>query len=378
MKDKLLFIVCHGINKLGGGIGRKINSQVRAFQKTGIATSLSALEVDENDKYIGRSVNGELIETFKPVLGKNVSWKWRFKFQKLLKYIVKNEINVVYIRYSHFANPFFIHFLKNLKKRGVLILMEIPTFPYDNEYINVKFSTRIIKRIEEFYLLYFYKYVDRMVTFSIANKIFNVKTITIHNGIELNSIELKKSAKNGKDIHLIAVAVVNLWHGYDRLIEGLKQYYSTNPDHKVFLHIVGDSNDSISKKYNSMVLDYNLGNYVSFHGFQTGEALSQLFDGADMAVGPLGFHRVGVDYVTPIKFGEYCARGIPFVYSGRNDLFENQPFIYKVPDDETPVDIAELVAFVNSNTFDPVELRKFAEENLTWEIQMKKIMDSIS
>ena len=376
MEIRLLYVIFQGINKAGGGIAKKINSQIKAFQNLGINTSTSFLEVDGENKYTGRTIDGEILEEYSRISGMYISWKWRYKFRKLFMYIIEKKINVVYIRYTHFANPFFIRFLKKLKKAGVIVVMEIPSFPYDGEYNRVKFQAKIIKHIEEFYRHYFFGCVDRIVTFSDATEIFGVKTVKINNGIDLDTIQLKKISVSGNSIHLIAVAVINIWHGYDRIIEGLKTYYN-NPGAEVFLHIIGDSGNEESNKYKSLVKEYDLGKYVSFYGFKSGDELDALFNIADLAIGSVGIHRIGLSNTNPIKFGEYCARGIPFVYSGIYDIFEEQPFIYKVPNDDSAVNIHELVNFVKTNKFYPEEIRKFAAENLTWEIQMAKILNEI-
>jgi glycosyltransferase involved in cell wall biosynthesis len=257
------------------------------------------------------------------------------------------------------------------------VLLEIPTYPYDGESLNAKFSDRLIKQLERFYRRSLYKYITRIITFSNERKIFGLETINIHNGIDLSSIALKESSSSGKDIHLIAVAVMNVWHGYDRLIEGMNHYYRNNPDVNVYLHIVGDGADVESERYKKMVVRYGLEKFILFHGFCTGSSLDHLFDKADLAIGPLGFHRVQVSYVTPIKLGEYTARGIPFVYSGSNLLFDKQPFVYKVPADESIIQVEQLVEFLGKHKFSASKIRKFAEENLTWEEQMRKVLNEI-
>ena len=42
-----------------------------------------------------------------------------------------------------------------------------------------------------------------------------------------------------KELHLIGVAEVHYWHGFDRLVRGLADYYRNNPEYKVYFHIVG-------------------------------------------------------------------------------------------------------------------------------------------
>ncbi|MEL7601201.1 MAG: glycosyltransferase family 1 protein [Proteiniphilum sp.] len=376
-KKKLLFLIFHGIDSAGSGIHKKIKSQFQALKNIGINSSISYLRTDDNNQYDGRLIDNQLLEEYTTKFGIQKRWHWRFKFNRLLEYIIKENINTVFIRYTHFANPFFVNFLKKLNKLGVYVVMEIPTYPYDAEYKNTKQIVNIAKQVEVFYRRSFNKYVDKIVTFSNAEEIFGVKTIKINNGIDIDSIPLKTSTNYNNEIHLIAVASMELWHGYDRLIEGLKNYYSTEQKIKVYLHFVGDSNNTESLKYKHLVDLYKLGSYILFHGFKHGAELDDLFNVSDIAIGCLGVHRKNITYIKSLKNSEYCARGIPFIYSEIDDLFENKSFILKVPADESPVDINHVINFWQSNTFNPEKIRKLAEENLTWEKQMQKVISQI-
>ena len=46
----------------------------------------------------------------------------------------------------------------------------------------------------------------------------------------------------------------------------------------------------------------------------------------------------------------------------------------KVPPDETPIDINAVLDFICNNQFQSQEIRKTVE-NLSWKIQMKKVVD---
>jgi len=376
---KLLIIIFHDIESLSSGIGKKILAQYNAFINLNIDTSITYLATDKNNHFDRRMVNNTLLEKYKTKFGIHKRWQWRFRYKKLIEYIENNDINTVYLRYTHFANPFFINFLRKLKILGVFIIMEIPTYPYDHEYHNIKPILKFALLIEHCCRQYFKNYVNLIVTFSNEKEIFGVRTIIIDNGIELNSTPMKKQyKKSNNDLHLIAVASMRFWHGYDRIIKGLKNYYHTNPKIKVFLHLVGNTEKIESKKYIKLVNEYQLNEYVIFHGFKKGKELDELFDYSDIAIGCLGNHRKGITKIKSLKNREYCARGIPFTYSESDDSFDDQPFILKLPADENPVNIFEIIKFYNSIDLDSKEIRKFAEEKLTWEKQLIKIIEKIN
>ncbi len=58
----------------------------------------------------------------------------RIEFDSIVHYVQKENIDFIYVRYVHNASPFSIRLMKLLKKTGARIVMEIPTYPYDQEY----------------------------------------------------------------------------------------------------------------------------------------------------------------------------------------------------------------------------------------------------
>lgn len=52
------------------------------------------------------------------------------------------------------------------------------------------------------------------------------------------------------ELHLIGVAEVHYWHGFDRLVRGLAAYYDRGRSYKVYFHIVGElTANANGKKY---------------------------------------------------------------------------------------------------------------------------------
>jgi hypothetical protein len=169
------------------------------------------------------------------------------------------------------------------------------------------------------------------------------------------------------------------WHGYDRVIEGLRIYYCAGEKDKkkVFFHIVGDNTNRESTRYKELVKKYSLSQYVLFYGKKSGKELDIIFNEADIAVGSLGCHRIAIKNAKPLKNREYCARGLPFFYSDIDVDFEDRDFILKVPANDEPVNIAAIVDFATNNTFDAVKIRNYAVENLTWDKQFEKVLSEV-
>ncbi len=113
-----------------------------------------------------------------------------------------------------------------------------------------------------------------------------------------------------------------------------------------------------------------------FHGFTTGNALDALFDQCHVAVGSLGIHRKGLTQTSELKAREYCARGIPYIIACADpDFPAGFPYILRLPADESPIDIEQVLAFAREVCADPdhpQKMRSYAEEHLDWSVKKLK------
>lgn len=373
---KALFLTGDSLTDFGG-ISKKIIAQVNALKNHGIEVALSYLKANDRNTFVARYIDEKKIDEFSsnPILSQI---QWRTTYKNVYDYVSENGIEVVFIRYIHFANPFFTSFLKKLHKKNIKVLLEIPTYPYDQEYQELKFTSKLVLLIEKLSRRRFKKYVTKILTVTPYKKIFGVPTIEISNGIDPSSIKMVEKNNTVSDINLIGVASMAHWHGYDRLIEGFHDYYRNSINkRKVFFHIVGDNDNAESLRYKELVKKYHLEEYIFFYGRKSGEELDAIFNKADLAVGSLACHRISIKDVKSLKNREYCARGLPFFYSETDTEFEGKDFVFRVPADETPIDIEKIFEFVCNNNFDTEKIRKYAVDNLSWEKQYRKVLRAI-
>jgi len=72
----------------------------------------------------------------------------------------------------------------------------------------------------------------------------------------------------------------------------------------------------------------------------------------------------------------YCSFGLPFVFAGRDDDFDNDlPFIFKGKDGDKGIDLDILISDYNSRIMKPKEIRNHARNYLTWEKRMEKVLE---
>jgi len=301
------------------------------------------------------------------------------RYNSFLKYLNEiinlYKIDILYLRNSHPTRKL----MNILDNKKIIKLLEYPTYPYEEEYKKIQPKLeRIIfrndkrKRTEDI--------VDLVVGISGEKNLkVDEKFILINNGIQLNSVKVKKQNKKIY-LNLLSIANVAFWHGYDRIIKGLHEYYKTNPEKEVFYHCVGEGSDLENLK--TLVRELSLEKYVIFHGTKTGEDLDKVVDECDIAFGSLGFHRTGLTGGSPLKAREYCARGIPFVIAYEDwDFPKNFPFVYRIPKDDTPVDVSQVIKWyenlIKEHPNYSTEMRRYAEENLSWDAKMEPVIEKI-
>ncbi|WP_071146344.1 glycosyltransferase family protein [Bacteroides ihuae] len=368
---KALFLIFHGFEEFNG-ISKKIRYQVKALQECGLDVRTCYYAVDDLGHRKWMIDEETLVD-----LGTGTVAKIRKRccYSAISDYVKKENILFVYMRSYHNSNPFTIHLVKQLKKHGAKVVMEIPTYPYDQEYITLGAKWDLL--IDRCFRKSLAKQLDAIITFSSEAVIFGQRTIQISNGIDFSAIKLKqKTNDTSHSIHLIGVAEIHYWHGFDRIIEGIADF-SNLSTYNVYFHIVGNFSGSREKEeILSSIIKNHLERFVILHGAKHGRELDELFEQADFAIGSLGRHRSGITHIKTLKNREYAARGIPFIYSETDRDFDDQPYVIKVPADESAVDISQLIDFYRSNMWHPNEIRS-SISHLSWKEQMNKVINAL-
>ena len=378
---KILFLVSHGFSEVSG-ISKKIHYQVLGIRENGHDVRLCYYGFAENGHRC-RYIDDKVIQDYG--IGRWAGFRQRLSYDCIYDYCIREKIELVYARCFMNANPWLIHFFKKLRDAGVHAVTEIPTYPYDAEFVGFPFQTRMNLKVDQLFRHKLYAQMDAIVTFSDAKEIFGQRTINISNGVDFDSIPLHQPSAvshQSSELHLIGVAEVHYWHGYDRMIAGIGEYYKNGGKRDVFFHVVGGVGPS--EMYDSMhasgfaelMEKYNIKKHVIFHGQLFGDELDAVFNQCQFAIGSLARHRSGITVIKTLKNREYATRGIPFIYSEQDSDFDEQPYVLKIPADESPVDMNKIWNFMDSFQMKPVEIRKTVE-HLTWTIQMQKVVDNV-
>ncbi|MCL1864049.1 MAG: hypothetical protein FWF78_10840 [Defluviitaleaceae bacterium] len=351
------------------GVIKKIDNQISAFSKS----SINVLKCSAK-KHPLNSLNRKI--GFLPFCS-----QWNYT-QLIDNY---GNYDTYYIRFFFNIDRPFIAFCKELKKinPAVKIILEIPTYPYDGENAFKTVSDALKDKINRKRL---YKYVDRLVVFTDQKDIWGIKTINIINGVDVEGTRKRVVHFDNAKISIIAVANFEFWHGYDRFICGLGEYYKHGGKRNIILHLVGPGTPNVKKLYDDIIDRYNLKNHVIMHGKKTHNDLDDVYDKCSIALGSLGLHRVDKDLNTStLKTGEYTAKGLPVMSSGRVDMYDRDyPYFLKLVADETPIDINQVITFYDKiyhsdETYTIIndEIRQLAMKTCDISITMEPVIDYI-
>lgn len=364
---KGIYLYSNSINlKSPTGIEKKVLAQIEALNNFELnCTMITATNTS--------SIFARILSRL-PFTNLNPKWEYNDELDKA---------DFIYIRKPPYCTGYFIHMLKKVKRNNpdVVIILEIPTYPYDQEF--KEYNRYILLCKDRFNRRKYGKYIDRIVTFSGDRQIFGVQTIQTQNGIDVKSIHARRSGlRLNSEVHMLALAMFAPWHGYDRLLKGLKAYEEENNVVKVKIDFVGEG--PALGNYMELASELGIEESVTFHGMLTGRELDDVFDNSDIAIASLGVHRIGLENVSTIKAREYCARGIPFVKAYEDaDFDSNFEFALTIEASDEPADIKAIIEFSNkikSKYTDAeiiLKMREYAEDQLSWESKLYPVVEFI-
>lgn len=341
------------------GVRKKVIAQCKVFARN--------FEHVYYTSYSGQMVyllSGEKILQKKPAVTKQEFYGW------VLKWIHQYGIQKAYVRYS-LSDKYFIDFLRELKKKPIVFVLEFPTIPYDGELSN----KRIILE-DGYYREQLSEYVEQCTTYSKMDSVFGIPCIPLMNGVDMEEQSLRKCREKDGRIVLLAVAYMAGWHGYERVIEGMAHYYRMGGEKNILFKLVGTGPEI--EKYKSLAEKHGLGHRIEFCGELEGKELDRQYDESDIAVGSLGLYKKKLEQAAPIKLREYCSRGIPFIYGYRDTGFQgDEEYLLNLPNKNEEVSMESVIALYErtaGNTGIISKMREIAMQNFTWDNILKPII----
>jgi len=379
-----LYITLMDINQ-SKGYKNKIVGEIEGFNNLDINVDLICLGSENRTvlkRYCSKKKNPQdrVLARYKkfPFLNRINLYKSAFI------HLTKTSVNFIYIRFV-LSDAILLLFLYKVKKifPQIFIILEIPSFPYDQiNKLRRSNNRRMLVLFDRITRNILKQFVDRVAVIDYEYPVFGIPSITIHNGIRVSGISpIKKNKKIDDKLHLVGVANLNYYSAYDRVLFGLQQYYQSNAKGpEVFFHIVCTPS-VILNDIKKIVATLNIKNFVIFHDQKFDRDLDDLFEKCHIAVANLGWHRVQINQASALKSREYMARGIPFIFSGKDlACSSSYPYALEIISNDTPVDIKQVINFARNIFKEPShakKIREYASDKLNWTIQIKKVVSEV-
>lgn len=353
------------------GVQRKILFQIKAFNNAGLNCKPYCLPYEQ--KKLSRILAG--IKALLPY--GNAFPKWDKKMSV-------EGIDYLYFRHPDVLSWAFRQFAKCMKKSNphLKIIMEIPTFPYDKEYSNIFYRPFLIK--DRYNRQKLGGLVDALAVVSPPEDmktIWGLPVIPFQNGYDVESVAISKKVMDGKEIHLLCIAMFNRWHGYERLLNGLIEYYQKGGKRKIICHFAGEGPEL--KKYKQIAEHEAIRDHVIFYGRLYTDELDALYDKIDIGICSLGLYKIDILGVSSVlKVREYVAKGIPVVVANETDIFQDcQPdFVCQFNNDASTIEVDKIVDFYD-RMYKIKDLkniiRSFAKEKVDINVTLNPIIDYI-
>ena len=290
---------------------------------------------------------------------------------------IADPVDYLYIRYQRASLPL-LHMLRRLRRRnpGLVVIVELPSFPYHQEEATLR--EKLLGHGDRLFRRFLHHDVDRIVTFSRRPSIFGIPTIPTDNGTDVAAVSVLPPPSPDAPIRLLGLANLSFWHGYDRVITGLAAYRQSGGAEQVVFDIIGVGNELV--RLQRLASELDVADIVRFHGAQGGAALTACMEVCHVGISSLGLHRLQVE-TSNLKSREFCARGLPFVAAHADPDFTAVPFVFQAPGDDTPLDIAAVIAFYRQLAAGmpdyPRRMRRFAEQNLGWDAKLAPVVQAI-
>lgn len=344
------------------GIARKVRAQVAAIERSSFACELIVPTIE-------RSLLASVVSCL-PFGKDRIDWDA----------LDVSEYDAFYIRRTMCTTPAFLRFLRNIRKEkpNAPIVYEIPTYPYDKELLSPPYFIPMLLR-DRWNRPKLKKYVNRIADLSGQQEIFGIPTLYITNGIDLETIEPRKPSFQRDRINIALAAIFYPWHGIDRMIQGLGDYYGNGGTRAIHLYLMGDGpeRDALQNLADTL----GISNHCHFLGMCDREKMDEVFDQCTLAVELLGGHRKNLLLSASLKSREYLAKGLPFIYEGEVDVFRNDPvdFCFNVPADESAVNMPDVLSFYDSlyeRYEEPALIRHiyhYAQEHISIDATMKSV-----
>ena len=375
---KILYIVRYPLNE-NFNLKGKFDGQLAAFRNLNM--DVYYLGFDEKHFYLIHNEEKEIVSPTTSWVPMYFHTKVYYDMHQAVKKVLKKiRFDYAYWREAPIWRSSYV-VGKLLHEAGTKILYEIPTCCKKAEEA-ASLPRRLFSVYANLWRKKLMQYPDVFVCIGDVDfdRYYGKPAVRINNGICLDSVPIRKPEKNKDAIHILALASMSYWHGYDRLIRSAAQYSGSVP---VVIHMVGGNDGGMLPQWEKLTEELHAENKVIFHGKMYGDELTHMFDLCDVGINSLGLYRKDLEATSELKVREYTARGLPFVCTVDDPAlrFADKPFWIKLANDDSVPDMKEIVDFalaMRQEPEHPANMRAYAQKHMSWEAQYGQVFKRLS
>lgn len=311
---RIAYISLHWARTRNSGVGKKIQSQIEAWNTMGHAARLfmhTASHEPLSDliegEYFFYSISGKIRTEFNRIAAA----------QRMVKAVRDFHPDIIFLRYGIYVYP--AHQLMDIAP----VIEEINT----DDLTQHEGLGRIYDLYNRFTRGIFLRRIRGLVTVSrelAASPAFagyRKNTCVIANGVNLKNFQ-QVPPPNNKVPHLVFIGTPGYdWHGVDKLVSLARLV----PD--IHIDIIG---------YHEIPECEPLPENITLHGYLALEEYKTVLASADAAISTLALHRKKMEEASPLKSRECLAFGLPLIMAyDDTDLMDfDQPFLLRIPNKE--------------------------------------------
>jgi hypothetical protein len=370
-KGLLIFPIMKDLNK-ADGVVVKNEGICKGFAENEI--EIDVLEFNST----GVTIGNKLLVPFSKKRFKRIFEYHFLVWSKLSKNIASKNYDFIWFRIT-IANPFIAEFVSSVKKNqpNIRIIIEYGAYPFVNELSGTRKYFYLLNRGAEKKI---HQNADFVITYCGQNQVDGVTNIPINNGIDLSNIPVVQHSDLPDQINFVSVSSLKKWHAYERFVLGMAEYFKQENPRPIHFHVVGNGPEY--DKLLACTTELALGDKLTFHNHKTGKALDEIYNASHIAIGTLGFHRIGITNSSSLKNREYFARGLPVILSTADqDMPEGLAYVKYVPAGEGPVNINDVVSFATQVYQIPgvnTRIREYADEHVSWKGKIKTVLNYLA
>ena len=363
------------------GIYDKFRSQIIGFQNNGYEVDYifhfkDGIIINDQKYSIGNSILSKIFYNLKPF--------WGYYLYFFLSKINFSNYCIFFVRHKT-TTPLLIFLLLKIKKATpkLKIVLEFPTFPIYGEFN--KFYYKIYFAFEKQLSKLLKKFVCYSCNYTNFSEIYKIESIPIFNGFNypLLKYNLPKKLDYTKNCYtfLAMASSIELCHGFDKIITNFGEFKTNNTHLNLKLYIVGIGPEL--ENLISLVNKLKIKEQVVFTNMLNDEEIFKLLKEVDFCFSSMAIYRKNLKYESPLKSVYYCIAGKPFAISGIDSRFGMDfPFCFRVPNNPSNINFENIITFIEqlkqtTPNFSE-SMRNYAIENLSWESQIKKMLQQIN